>query len=266
VPAAPLAPAWPDLLSEPPKLHYLAWQDKYVTNRFFTPYLPDGSEVTDAAELKLVRSFQISRLDADPARTDVAKPRFLTLWFSHPAFEPQDWYEVTLLDDSGQPISQPFGESGSLSYVGQQNPNPAWKVHTLSAGAATNLPARLAVRLRYTLGPLEHPQVVSDFRGSMSLLGGSQLNGIGQNSDGRSFVSIAGDTATTQTRRFSVTATTRDGSELQPAGTSTVGNEGSRVLAMRFEFSAPLSNIDHFTIGTRPVRAMEWKDVVLPKN
>ncbi len=35
---------------------------------------------------------------------------------------------------------------------------------------------------------------------------------------------------------------------------------------MNSNFAAPLSNIAHFTIGARPVRTMEWKDVVLPRN
>ena len=32
------------------------------------------------------------------AKTNLAKPRILTLWFSHPAFDPQSLNEVTLLD------------------------------------------------------------------------------------------------------------------------------------------------------------------------
>jgi len=264
---AAATPATPAMLAEPPKLQFLAWQDNCVTNRNFISYRPDGSAVADPAELKVGRSIDITRLGLSAARTNLAKPRLLTLWFSHPAFDSQSLNEVTLLDDSGQPIPQPWGSLGAMDEARAQNGNTAWLVRTLSAGAATNLPTRVTVRLRYTLGPPAYPKPITpDFRGAMSFPGGSMLNGLGQNADGKAFISIAGDSANMQTQRFLVTATTREGEELRPAGGGPSGVDGTGVVAMTFYFSAPLSNIAHFTIGTRPIRTMEWKDVVLPKN
>jgi hypothetical protein len=31
-----------------------------------------------------------------------------------------------------------------------------------------------------------------------------------------------------------------------------------------FDFGVPLSDVAKFIIGTRPIRTMEWKNVVLP--
>jgi tRNA A-37 threonylcarbamoyl transferase component Bud32 len=255
--------AAPALLAEPPKLRFLAWQDRWVTNRYFIPYRPDGSEVADPTELKLVRSFRLGELGVQE-RTDVAKPRILTLWFSHPAFDPQGWAEITLLDDSGQPIPQPFGSLGSVLSDWSQNANPTWKVATLSAGAATNLPARVGVRLRYAIGPVENPKTLKpDFRGGMSFPGGSLLNGIGQNSYGQTFVSVAANPERMETQRLLIIATTQDGHELQSEGG---GSTIQDLAAMSFEFLTPLSNITLFTVGTRPIRTMEWTNVVLPQN
>jgi len=260
-------PVTPAMLAEPPKLRFLAWQDQWVTNRYFIPSQPDGSEVEDPAELKAVRYINITKLGGSAARTNLAKPRLLTLWFSHPVFDSQSLNEVTLLDDSGQPIPQPFGSLGAMAEAAAQNGNTPWLVHTLSAGAATNLPARVTVRLHYTLGPPAYPEPIApDFRGAMSLPGGSMLNGLGQSADGKAFVSIAGDSANMQNQRFWVTARTKKGDELQSAGGGLSGVDGAGVVAMKFEFSEPLSNIWHFTIGTRPVRTMEWTNVALPKN
>jgi hypothetical protein len=38
------------------------------------------------------------------------------------------------------------------------------------------------------------------------------------------------------------------------------------VGAEQFEFQIPLSGVAKFIIGTRPIRTVEWKDVVLPTN
>jgi hypothetical protein len=56
----------------------------------------------------------------------------------------------------------------------------------------------------------------------------------------------------------------RDGKELDPQGTSFSGthDENGFSTAQVF-FNAPLSDIAHFRIGTRPIRAMEWKGVHL---
>jgi len=34
----------------------------------------------------------------------------------------------------------------------------------------------------------------------------------------------------------------------------------------KFDFDVPLADVAKFIIGTRPIRTMEWTNVVLPKS
>jgi hypothetical protein len=195
------------------------------------------------------------------------KARVLSFWFSDPAFDSQTWHDVMLFDGSGQPVPQPFGFASRFREAGEQTGNTAWLLDTLNYDAATNLPPRLTVRLRYTSGPINYKWTIpSSSSGTMFLDGGSLINGVGQKADGTAFISIAEDAANMQTQRFSVKATTTDGQELQQSAGYSGSTPGSAVLAATFEFDTSLSNIDYFSIGTRPVRAMEWRDVVLPQK
>ena len=100
---------------------------------------------------------------------------------------------------------------------------------------------------------------------SMSLEGNSQLDAVGQNVDGHAFVSLAVNASELQTRRFGVVAVTKGGRELVPSGGATSGSgDGTGVSSESFEFEMPLDQVARFRIGTRPVRVMEWKDVLLP--
>ena len=98
----------------------------------------------------------------------------------------------------------------------------------------------------------------------MSLEGGSQLNGMGQDVDGRAFVAIAVAAKKMSSRQFDAVAIAKDGRELPPAGSERGGTIGGDVRIERFEFEVPLTDVTKFIIGTRPIRTNEWKDVVLP--
>jgi hypothetical protein len=107
-------------------------------------------------------------------------------------------------------------------------------------------------------------QLAPDNHGIIALEGNSQLNGIGQDSDGKSFIAIAIDAPKSASRRFGVIAVTKDGRELEPTGAASGSNsDGTGVSIARFNFDAPLADIAHFRVGTRPLRTMEWKGVVL---
>jgi hypothetical protein len=258
----------PEQLAEPPKLRFLAWQDEWKTNQPGAARHPDGSTVTNVQELGWLRQVYPGGCDVSALRL-VPAPRFLHLWFSHPLFGQTSLNEVTLLNDSGEPIA--LGANGSMAGGAQDasepNGNLGWLTYTLSPGEGTNIPARVTVRLRYTIGPLERTQeVATDYHGSMSLEGNSQLNGVGQNSEGKAFVAIAVDAEKMKSRQFGVFAATKDGREVEPAGSERGGNIGSGVRVENFEFAAPLADIARFRIGTRPIRTVEWKDVVLPEN
>jgi len=122
----------------------------------------------------------------------------------------------------------------------------------------------VTVRLRYVVGALgKKSRVAPDYNGSMSLQNGSQLSSIGQTAAGKSVVAIAVNVKGLEKQKFGVIAIDRFGKSMNPAGTGISRNAGSSVSAERFEFEAPLSGIDHFEIGVRPIRTMEWSNVIL---
>jgi serine/threonine protein kinase len=253
--------------SQPPRLQFLAWQDEWQTNRPAAARHPDGSPVTNANELdwlRLVGSGGVLWNRPGPV------PRFLHLWFSHPQFDRTCLNDVTLLDDQNKII--PPGGGGSFclasSDASAENGNLGWQVKTLSPGEGANLPQRVNVRLCYTAGPLENGLEVELKPGThtvMALEGGSQLNGMGQNVDGKAFVSIAVNNAGLHGRKFGALAVTKDGRRLTPGGAG-VGGLASSLTAEEFTFDVPLTSIAKFLIGTRPIRTNEWKNVVLPGN
>ncbi len=98
----------------------------------------------------------------------------------------------------------------------------------------------------------------------MSLENDSQLNSIGQDLQGRAFVSIALDVEKMQGRKFGVAALAKDGRELQTTGTGAGGGVRSGIRVEQFDFGVPLAEIAEFRIGTRPIRTNEWRNVVLP--
>jgi hypothetical protein len=100
----------------------------------------------------------------------------------------------------------------------------------------------------------------------MSLEGGSMLSGLGQNMQGRLFLSIAVDVENTRGRRFDVVAVTKEGREIPSKGRGRRGLVGSALGVVGFEFTLPLADVAKFRIGTRPLRTNEWHDVVLPGN
>ena len=256
---------------EPPKLQFLAWQDEWETNQPGAARHPDGSPVTAATELKWLDVVSAGGMDVSSLKLS-PEPRFLKLWFSHPAFDGNSLGEITLLDDQNQAI--PLAAGGSLSCSQQEanenDGNLGWQVETLSPGAGTNIPPRVTVRLRYTAGPLENTQDVPVTPNSstvMSLEGGSQLNGVGQNVDGNAFVAIAVDAGKLKQRKFGALVVTKDGRELKASGGSTGGiSGGSGVRVESFVFDVPLADVVKFIIGTRPIRTVEFTNVVLPGN
>ena len=256
------------LFSQPPKLQFLAWQDEWQTNQPGAARHPDGSPVTATNELDWIKHVASGRVDVSSLHLD-PEPRFLKLWFSHPAFNSDTFYEVTFLDGSGQII--PLGAQGAISGTGldgdDYNGYLGWKILTLSPGAGTNIPSHLSIRLAYALGPLEHEQevpVIPKQSLGMTLEGKGQLNGTGQNIDGKAFVTLAYEPKALPDRRFGVKCVTKDGREMLTGGSWGGASDGSGVRVEEFIFDVPISEVAKFVIGTRPVRTVEWTNVVLP--
>jgi len=248
-----------NLLAEPPKLQFLAWQDDWQTNKPGAARHSDGSAVTNAKELNWLKEVLI-------AGCVKSKPDqcFLSLWVAHPAFTMADFTE--LLDENDQPF--PIGHLFYGCYAadgkgtGKQYlnlPFRCWKCWCILPGETNKLSSRITLRLRYTIGPLENTRelVEREFRFPMVILeGGGHINAVGQNADGKAFVSLAVNGDKLKSRRFGVVAVTKDGRELISTG-GTVEN---------FVFEAPLADVAKFIIGTRPIRTVDWTNVVLPTN
>lgn len=255
-------------LAEPPSLQFLAWQDEWQTNQPGAARHTDGSWVTFADELKWLKAFPSANLDLTKLKLK-PEPRILHLWFSHPDFRQWGFYEVILSDGTGKIFK--LGGDGSTASGAQDasddNGNRGWNYWALCPGDGTNLPVRLSVWLRYTIGPLERTQEISPyFSGMMSLEGGSQLNAVGQNVKGRAFVAIAVDAKKMQGRQFDVVALTKDGRELPRAGWGRSGPVDGGVRVENFDFPVSLADVAKFIIGTRPILVHEWKNVVLPET
>lgn len=265
-----IAAASPILLAAPPTLRFLAWQDAWKTNQPGAARHPDASAVTDAEELGWLRNvspivWDVSQLKLEP------EPRVLHLWFSHPLFGDDSSAEILLLDELGNVIPRGANGSAMSKATGptRDNGERGWFVTSFSPDSATNRPSLINLRLSYVIGPLENTQelpVAPKNSVSMSLEGGSVLNGMGQNVDGRAFVSIAANAGEMKSRRFGVVAVTKDGRELTTGGNWSGGPNRTGVRAEEFVFGVPLADVAKFIIGTRPVRTMEWNHAVLPKN
>ena len=259
-------------LAEPPRLRFLAWQDEWKHDEWKKDqpgraWHPDGSGVTDKTELRLLRAVPPIRCAVSSTETAKRNPRFLHLWFSQPLFDRQSFDKVALLDGTGQLIV--LGGNGATSSgiraANQYNGELGWIDYTASPGEGDQIPETVSVQLRYIVGPLEHQQQIApDNSAEEALEGGSQLNGVGQDRAGKAFAAIAVDAKRTSERRFGVIAVTKDGRELEAIQSATGGySDGTGMSIARFVFDAPLSDIAHLRVGTRPIRTMEWKDVVL---
>jgi hypothetical protein len=206
------------------------------------------------------------------------EPRFLQLWFSHPLFDEDSLDDVALLDVNGHaiPASARGNEGNNFARTGHGQ--LAWRTKTFSKAydlSGSNPPGRVTVQMRYTLGPLENTkEVLSNFRGVMPLEGDGMVNIVGQDPKyGWAFIGFSYDAAALPGRQMSAEAVTRDGRTLVSRGIVAGGQSdgtgverAAGVRAAQFIFPVPLADVTKFIIGTRPIRTMEWTNVVLPSN
>jgi hypothetical protein len=263
-PAKPPAPSPVSdaLLSEPPKLQFLAWRDEWQTNQPGAAQHADGAPVLDATELGWLK--QISHVGGGTASDSPT----LYLWFSQSLFDNASYADVSLSDPSGKLL--PFHGGGIAVGRHLKVGNCGWITYSINRGAGLGFPPVLNLKLRYTVGPWEREETVSSDallqNGALVLQQGVEVRSIGQQAGGGSFVALAYGLERSGTRQLGVTAIGKDGRVLGLAGGSLGGqyDEQSQKLVERFCFQAPLSEIASFRIGTRPVRTMEWVNVVLP--
>ncbi|MEI6781664.1 MAG: serine/threonine-protein kinase [Verrucomicrobiota bacterium] len=251
-------------LSDPPKLQFVAWQDEWKTNQPGAARHPDGSAVTDANQLNWLRHLQPVGWEASPS-----EPRSIQMWFSHPLFDGQSLVGVTLGDSSGTIL--PIINGGSTT--GRQTPdkdngNLGWLIYTLNRGAGLDFPRVINAKLRYTYGRWENQrEIPADFSGKLVFEDDDcQFMGIGQTGNGGSFIALGYGAKFSNRHQFGAAAVGKEGRKWEFAGSSMGGqwDDANKLLVERFIFRVALADVARFIIGTRPVRTMEWNNVVLP--
>jgi serine/threonine protein kinase len=246
-----------------PELRFLAWHGQWTADEPGAAWHPDGSPVTNITEQNWLRQLQPGGMDVSALKLN-PRPQFLHLWFSYPPGDRLGLEEVSLLDEAGKPIK--LGGQGSTADNQEEptdlNGHLRWFTKTLSPGDEVTPPLHITVRLRYTSGPLERVQELAvrpNIQATMALEGGSQLNGVGQSVEGKAFVAIAVDAATTGDRQFDVTGVTKDGRQIEHTGCTTAGSAGSSVQIAHFDFPVALTEVARFLIGTRAIRTNDWQ-------
>ena len=259
-----------NLLAEPPKLHFVAWEDDWLTNQPGAAHHPDGSAVTNATELNWLKEILVAGcVKASPAQ------KFVSLWFSHPAFTGSDFTE--LLDENGRsfPIGNLFygfyAADGKVDGERYANlPFHCWKCWCILPSETNRPLTHITLQMRYTLDPLENTQDLfahSFNNPAMSLIpleGDAQVTSVGQNTDGNAFVAIAANSDKLKPRRFGVEAVTKAGQTLVSAGFTFTGYNDTGMQVANYTFDVPLADVTKFIIGTRPIRTAIWKDITLP--
>ncbi|MGA2066699.1 MAG: protein kinase [Thermoguttaceae bacterium] len=274
-PSTPQSAATPALLARPPQLRFLAWQDEWQSQQPHGAFHADGSAVTDVSEMHLLRSNRPINTHDFQSAHDQRHPRFLHLWFSHPLLDKQSLGEVTFLDVGGKYPGGPAGPdytftawppidvdqmSAAREARDDSDDRLGWLISTVNGDDFAQ--DTDTVRLRYTLGPWENErQIPPDKDGLFDLGHGSTFDGAGEASATVAFCKISRDTEQDGSRQIGVWAVTKDGRELSPSGWSGP-TTGKAVQLRQLNFQVPLAEVAHFRIATRPVRTVEFQNVV----
>ena len=262
---SPSRAATPEQPAEPPKLRFLTWLDEWQTNKPGAARRPDGSPVTDPKEMDWLIQVRPIGLDVSPLKLS-PKPRLLHLWFSHLEFDESSLNDVSLLDEHGVELPTAFlGQTAENARgAGSLQGGLGWLTKTLSPGAGTNIPRVITVRLRYTTSSIERTNLIliPGQTNNATLEEDSRIEGTGQKTDGRVFVSIAMNAGKMESREFGVVAFTQNGRKLTAAQVvrTPPDKAGTRLIEFVFDFPA----VDKFIIGTRPIRTNQWQNVALP--
>ncbi len=250
-------------LNEKPALQFLAWQDEWNkggTNAVWrVESIPQGdTDFLGWLQHVPPAGMDISAMELDP------EPRFLHVWFSHPAFDHASETKVNLFDSSGVPIM--FAGMSSVTH-GVQEPREengwlGWHYWTFSPGVPSEIPKKLDIQLSYVIGPLENIKEISPGHSqAISLEGEGQLSGVGEDADGKAFISIAYNNKKLGHRSFDAQLITKKGETLIRSGRSNSGFPDSGLMVAKFTFQSPLSEVEKFLMGTRPYRTNTWHDV-----
>jgi hypothetical protein len=252
----------PEALANQPKLAFLVWQDEYqMTERNGVKPItwhPDGSPVTDEAELKFIRASPI--LKGECGDDHIPKPRFLYLWFAHPAFDEATFARATFFDKVGNRIL-PGGATGF--HIPEDPSENGWVAFNQRAGDFGNLSESITVRLEYAIGPWTHHQDIPAGGQAISLCDNVVFGANGQSASGESFISLVRSDTEAPKWQVNFLAVLHDGRLIRCSGSdvTTMGNTGSEMSS----FPVKLSEIKAFRVRMRPIQTVEFKDVRLKR-
>jgi hypothetical protein len=245
----------PEALATPPKLAFLAWQDEYdltELNRVKpVAWHPDGSPVTDEAELKSLRA------SAPGGVSDQSNPkaRFLQLWFAHPAFDEATFARAALFDRAGNRLGRYSGVAMHLPLDPSEN---GWVSFNESPGNFGSLPETITVRLEFGIGPWTDQR---DIRGGGSICDNVVLGNIGQSGSGESFISIVRSDMESPKSQVNFLAVLHDGRLIRCSGSHSTAMGATATETS--SFPVKLSEIKAFRVRIRPIQTLEFKDVRL---
>jgi len=268
VPEPPTRTFTQEELDLPPVLEFLAWQDEWKEIQSDSVWHLDGSRIgDDQAKLNWLSAVPPAGMEVNAQNLD-PEPRFLYMWFSHPAFDRASDSQVRLLNLEGNHIvSSDMNIAHGSSNANAKNGMQGWKYWTLSPGSFNQIPDHIDIELRYTVGPMEESQQLNPpFSGSISLAHGSMLGSVGQNYGEEAFISISVHQEGMRSKAFDIKAVTKNGAMRNRTGKSTSGFQGAETRMETHHFDVPLSEIETFIIGTRPYRTNIWRNVPLPKS
>ena len=225
---------------------------------------PDATPVIDEAETRILSRQTPTPVDVNGTAEGRKNPRFLFLWFSHPAIDDYSFARVTLLDAAGQTLAIAAGSCSTGSHAPREGAGTeGWITHTVSPGYFTNMPATVTVRLEYGVGAWSvcRESIASDYNGSMSLGNQVLLGSLGGAAKGGAFVTITRGDMEHPDTQYDILALTRNGREQERSGWGLSGYPG--MANETFLFTAPIDAIRAFRIRTRPIRTVAFTNVVL---
>jgi serine/threonine protein kinase len=242
--------------NEPVQLRALDWLD-HVEGCVGRAWLPSGENAPEKEWRPPTTGVSNATL---PLGTDA--PRYLCLWFSHPAFDRLSVADVSFLNPAThQPL--PVGDIASGFSEGQTpEDSPHWLTVTASPGTFRKLPERVEIQLHYSGGEWRFwDELPAGFNGRKALANGVSIGAPGQGADGRAFIELARDTThDTQVEQFDFVALTQNGRRLERTGHSRTTTAAT--IIERFMFDAPLSQVRAFEIRKRPINSATWTAVL----
>jgi|GEM_PF-771236 len=255
-------PVSAEQLARDPQLQFLAWQDENKDLLQPHAWHSDGTPVQDKDELKWIKGLAPTPVNVHGTSEVKKNPRFLFLWFSHPAIDNDSFKRVRLFDPSGKPLE--LGAAGSISYNSvspdESNGNTGWITYTISPGNAGHIPASANIRLDYSVGPWTMGgDIPRDYSGVESLGNHTMLGSLGQTASGEAFISITSSNTEEPDVHYDFVALTNDGHSIGHTGLRTSGFPN--LLTETFNFPVKLDSVKAFRLRTRPIRKVEFKNI-----